>query len=136
MNYYKDSFGLENQFNSEDEIICYYLLFGMLVMVSKANSENDPVLFQLPTVDRPHQMKHRIVNDDDDALNDDPTLRFLLRIMLAPFTLFTPDKKIHHHLSKWSAKKNSTDKQLKSPEYAKEQNATDKSSKSFNLKNN
>ncbi|CAL1271166.1 unnamed protein product [Larinioides sclopetarius] len=81
-----------------------------------------------PSTDHPHHVQRRIIEENDPFVGE-PTIRFLLRVLLTPFSIFNPERKIHEHASKQSSglNRNSPDQKMAKSKKMEEMNKTEKS---------
>ncbi|KAF8766646.1 hypothetical protein HNY73_019690 [Argiope bruennichi] len=98
-------------------LIFFFGASGILLVLSQATASDDPILLQSPSAEQPHHVQRRVMEEDDPFIGD-PTIRFFLRLLLAPFSIFNPERKIHHHESKQyvDSIKNATDQTAKMKE--------------------
>ncbi|GFS98505.1 hypothetical protein NPIL_105521 [Nephila pilipes] len=93
----------------------FLLCFGTFVMLSQAVIENNPASLQSSSAERSraNPLRHKTV-ENNDVFNTDSTFRFLLRILLTPFTIFTPENRVYQRSLKMTFNmKNSTETQHK-----------------------
>ncbi|GBM71024.1 hypothetical protein AVEN_56663-1 [Araneus ventricosus] len=104
---------------------------GTISMLPQGAPNDDAVLLPSPSADRPHHVQRRVIEEEDDPFFGDPAIRFFLRMLMSPFSIFSPERKARPHASKLSAGRNSTDQKMAKSENMEKMNETEKSDAIF-----
>ncbi|GFW60226.1 hypothetical protein TNCV_1843071 [Trichonephila clavipes] len=100
-----------NIFHKMKFLVPFLFCFGAFLMLSQAVVVNNPASIQSSSAEHPRMnpSRHKTI-DDEDVFNTDSTFRFLLRILLTPFTILTPESRMQQHPLKVTFNtKNATD---------------------------